>query len=124
MGCFRARDLSDVIGECIVLRLLGTSRTCVSTAFTARGSRNEKHLPGGGRGHSETKLLENEKSARSFPAQSFSETPQVMDVHAFGSRTSALKKRSCAPSDGEKALGPGHPPGRLRDIPPKNFMFR
>ena len=54
--------------------------------------------------------------------------PRVMDVRAFGSRTSAQKTFSCAPSDGVKVFGsgrpPGYPPGRPRDVPPKNFVFR
>ena len=59
----------------------------------------------------------------------FLRAPRVMDVRAFGSRTSAQKALfSCAPSDGVKVFGPGrppgYPPGRLRDIPPKNFMFK
>ena len=54
--------------------------------------------------------------------------PRIMDVHAFGSRTSAQKTSfSCAPSSGVRAFGPGRPPayspGPPRDIPPKNFLF-
>ena len=56
----------------------------------------------------------------------FLRPPRVMDVRAFGARTSAHKTLfSCAPSDGVKAFGPGrppgYPPGRPRDIQAKNF---
>ena len=52
-----------------------------------------------------------------------------MDIHAYGSRTSAHKALfSCAPNDGVKVFGsgrpPGYPPGRPHDIPPNNFLFR
>ena len=73
--------------------------------------------------------LENKNEPEVFLDKVFLKPPQVMDVRAFGSRTSMQKTLfSCAPSDGVKVLGPGRPPGcppgRPRDITPKNFMFR
>ena len=74
------------------------------------------------------KLLGHEKSARSFLQKVFLRPPRVMDVRHFGSRSPAQKTLfSCAPSYGVKVFGPGrppgYPPGRTRDIPPKNYMF-
>ena len=46
-----------------------------------------------------------------------SDTPRVMNIRAFLSRTSAQPKNtffSCAPSDGEKAFGSAHRRNKLR----------
>ena len=73
--------------------------------------------------------LENEKSARSFPAWSFSETPsghgrlriRVKDVSA--ENFIFLRSEGWGESFGP-GCPPGYPPGRPRDIPLKNCMFR
>ena len=57
----------------------------------------------------------------------FLRPPRVMDVRASGSMTSAQNPLfSCALSDEVKVCGlgcpPRYPPGRLRDVPPKNFI--
>ena len=73
-------------------------------------------------------LLGNENSAQSFSDRSFCKSLGVVDVRAFGSWMSAPKclffqHFECP----DRSFGPGcpreWPPGRPRDIHPKNFLF-
>ena len=130
--------------------LYGFKNTTIASAIvlsTRKGSANRGLPPPLGRGVCETKSknghsrpesplflgisvlrVGNENSARSFSDRSFSETPRVMDVRAFGSWMSAPKCLFFQDFEGlTEVFAPGCPPGcphgRPRDIRPQNLLF-